>query len=150
VAGRRASSRSCCDDLHQRAHAVEQKGFTERQARFLTTVMLHAGVCIHVRTGAVRGDRDGEPSAETCDAESRDPASKWCSTPPSKTPIWCRLRMINTGNGAVGGNHEGPEHSSFGDNLVIPFLSGEAEAVFLEDADERLVRNRDELAVRQP
>ena len=23
-----------------------QKGFTERQARFLTTVMLHAGVCV--------------------------------------------------------------------------------------------------------
>ena len=30
----------------ERVHAVEQKGFTERQARFLTTVMLHAGVCI--------------------------------------------------------------------------------------------------------
>jgi hypothetical protein len=33
---------------------------------------------------------------------------------------------------------------------VIPFLSGEAKAVFLEDADERLVRKGDELAVRQP
>ena len=30
----------------ERVHAVEQKGFTERQARFLTTVMLHAGVCV--------------------------------------------------------------------------------------------------------
>jgi hypothetical protein len=26
--------------------AVAKKGFTERQARFLTTVMLHAGVCV--------------------------------------------------------------------------------------------------------
>ena len=30
----------------ERVHAVEQEGFTERQARFLTTVMLHAGVCV--------------------------------------------------------------------------------------------------------
>ena len=30
----------------ERVQAVEQKGFTERQARFLTTVMLHAGVCV--------------------------------------------------------------------------------------------------------
>ena len=102
----------------ERVHAVERKGFTERQARFLTTVMLHAGVCVprqyarfcgivygrrrgsfrqaraaplrlDVRlpaqprahlprqsARAVRGDRrGGEPSAETCDAESRHPAS---------------------------------------------------------------------------
>src|SRR5690606_7878659 len=26
--------------------AITKKGFTERQARFLTTVMLHAGVCV--------------------------------------------------------------------------------------------------------
>jgi hypothetical protein len=30
----------------QRAQAVAKKGFTDRQARFLTTVMLHAGVCV--------------------------------------------------------------------------------------------------------
>jgi len=30
----------------ERVHAVEQKGLTARQARFLTTVMLHAGVCV--------------------------------------------------------------------------------------------------------
>ena len=30
----------------ERAQAVAKKGFTERQARFLTTVMLHAGVCV--------------------------------------------------------------------------------------------------------
>jgi hypothetical protein len=30
----------------ERVHAVARKGFTERQARFLTTVMLHAGVCV--------------------------------------------------------------------------------------------------------
>jgi hypothetical protein len=30
----------------KRFHAVGRKGFTERQARFLTTVMLHAGVCV--------------------------------------------------------------------------------------------------------
>src|SRR6185436_2696231 len=35
-------------------------------------------------------------------------------------------------NGAVGGNHQWPEHSSFGEDPVIPFLSGEGEAVFLE------------------
>ena len=29
-----------------RVQAVAEKGFTERQARFLTTVMLHAGVCV--------------------------------------------------------------------------------------------------------
>lgn len=29
-----------------RVRAVAKKGFTERQARFLTTVMLHAGVCV--------------------------------------------------------------------------------------------------------
>jgi hypothetical protein len=30
----------------ERVHAVAKKSFTERQARFLTTVMLHAGVCV--------------------------------------------------------------------------------------------------------
>ena len=30
----------------ERAQIVAKKGFTERQARFLTTVMLHAGVCV--------------------------------------------------------------------------------------------------------
>ncbi len=30
----------------ERAHAVARKGFTERQARFLATIMLHAGVCV--------------------------------------------------------------------------------------------------------
>lgn len=30
----------------ERVHAVAKKGFTERQARFLTTVMLHSGVCV--------------------------------------------------------------------------------------------------------
>jgi hypothetical protein len=30
----------------QRVQAVAKKGFTERQARFLTTVMLHTGVCV--------------------------------------------------------------------------------------------------------
>lgn len=30
----------------ERAQIVGKKGFTERQARFLTTVMLHAGVCV--------------------------------------------------------------------------------------------------------
>ncbi len=32
--------------LDERAQVVAKKGFTERQARFLTTVMLHAGVCV--------------------------------------------------------------------------------------------------------
>jgi hypothetical protein len=30
----------------ERVQAVARKGFTERQARFLTTVMLHTGVCV--------------------------------------------------------------------------------------------------------
>ena len=30
----------------ERVQAVAKKDFTERQARFLTTVMLHAGVCV--------------------------------------------------------------------------------------------------------
>src|ERR1700674_1896991 len=30
----------------ERAQAVAKVGFTERQARFLVTVMLHAGVCV--------------------------------------------------------------------------------------------------------
>lgn len=30
----------------ERVQAVAKKGFTERQARFLTTVMMHAGVCV--------------------------------------------------------------------------------------------------------
>jgi hypothetical protein len=32
--------------FEERVEAVAKKGFTERQARFLTTVMLHAGVCV--------------------------------------------------------------------------------------------------------
>ena len=30
----------------ERVQAVAKKGFTERQARFLTTAMLHTGVCV--------------------------------------------------------------------------------------------------------
>ena len=30
----------------ERVHAVAKKGFTERQAGFLVTVMLHSGVCV--------------------------------------------------------------------------------------------------------
>ena len=30
----------------ERVHAVARKGFTDRQAGFLVTVMLHSGVCI--------------------------------------------------------------------------------------------------------
>lgn len=32
--------------FEERVQAVAKKGFTERQARFLTTVMLHTGVCV--------------------------------------------------------------------------------------------------------
>ena len=48
----------------ERVHAVAKKGFTERQARFLTTVMLHAGVCVprqYARfCGIVHGAEDEE------------------------------------------------------------------------------------------
>jgi len=30
----------------ERVQAIAKKGFTERQARFLTTVMLHTGICV--------------------------------------------------------------------------------------------------------
>ena len=30
----------------ERVHAIAEKGFTERQAGFLVTVMLHSGVCV--------------------------------------------------------------------------------------------------------
>jgi hypothetical protein len=33
-------------NFNERVQAVAKKGFTERQARFLTTVMLHTGVCV--------------------------------------------------------------------------------------------------------
>lgn len=33
-------------NFDERVQAVAKKGFTERQARFLTTVMLHTGVCV--------------------------------------------------------------------------------------------------------
>jgi hypothetical protein len=32
--------------LENRVQAIAEFGFTERQARFLVTVMLHAGVCV--------------------------------------------------------------------------------------------------------
>ena len=32
--------------VDERTQAIAKKGFTERQARFLATVMLHAGVCV--------------------------------------------------------------------------------------------------------
>ena len=48
----------------ERVQAVAKKGFTERQARFLTTVMLHAGVCVprqYARfCGIVHGAEDAE------------------------------------------------------------------------------------------
>jgi hypothetical protein len=41
----------------ERVHAVAKKGFTERQARFLTTVMLNAGVCDACFCGIVHGEK---------------------------------------------------------------------------------------------
>ncbi len=196
----------------ERVRAVEQKGFTERQARFLTTVMLHAGVCVprqYARfCGIVYGAKTRKffaklvrlrcASMYDCrhnrariyhvnqrslyaaigEAESRlrkpvtlnhaiqrlmVPAERNCMIagelshqPISRTtlfqPAESSLHKLEIsfsahtggseqvaddkhGNGAVGGNHQWPEHSSFGEDPVIPFLSGEAEAVFLEDAD---------------
>jgi hypothetical protein len=46
----------------KRVQAVAKKGFTERQARFLTTVMLHTGVCVPRSTRA---------SAASCRAPRR-------------------------------------------------------------------------------
>jgi hypothetical protein len=53
-----------------RVQVVAKKGFTDRQGRFLVTVMLHAGVCVprqYARfCGIVHGHRvwkqDGEPA----------------------------------------------------------------------------------------
>ena len=44
--GTAGSPRSSSDDLRRTRQAVAEIGFTARQARFLTTVMLHAGVCV--------------------------------------------------------------------------------------------------------
>ena len=41
----------------ERVHAVEEKGFTERQAGFLVTVMLHSGVCVRRQYLRLRADR---------------------------------------------------------------------------------------------
>ena len=45
----------------ERVHAVAKKGFTERQAGFLVTVMLHSGVCVRrqycVYARIVRGQK---------------------------------------------------------------------------------------------
>ena len=99
----------------ERVHAVEQKGFTERQARFLTTVMLHAGVCVprqYARfCGIVYGAKtrrffdklvrlryasmyDCRPAGTTARGSTTSIGARCTrrsasSTPSSKTPIWC-------------------------------------------------------------
>ena len=40
----------------ERVHAVAEKGFTERQAGFLVTVMLHSGVCVRRQVLRLRSD----------------------------------------------------------------------------------------------
>ena len=46
----------------ERVHAIAEKGFTERQAGFLVTVMLHSGVCVRrqycVYARIVHGQKD--------------------------------------------------------------------------------------------
>lgn len=44
----------------ERVTAVAEKGFTDRQARFLTTVMLHAGVCVPCQYARFCGIVHGE------------------------------------------------------------------------------------------
>lgn len=44
----------------ERADAVEPFGFTPRQARFLTTVMLHAGVCVQRQYAQFAGIANGQ------------------------------------------------------------------------------------------
>ena len=48
----------------ERVRAVSKKGFTERQARFLTTVMLHAGVCVPRQYARFCGIVHGEKTRE--------------------------------------------------------------------------------------
>jgi hypothetical protein len=46
--------------FEERAAAVARKGFTERQARFLVTVMLHSGVCMDRHYCTFAGIRHGQ------------------------------------------------------------------------------------------
>ena len=46
--------------VDERAAAVEPFGFTPRQARFLTTVMLHAGVCVQRQYAQFAGIANGQ------------------------------------------------------------------------------------------
>ena len=41
----------------ERVKAIADHGFTERQASFLVTVMLHSGVCLGRNYSAVRANR---------------------------------------------------------------------------------------------
>ena len=80
----------------QRVSSVARKGFTERQAAFLVTVMLHAGVCVRtpilrlrrhwLRAGRVRFfRRPGRARVRVTRTDAAVPrgASFMCTTRPS-------------------------------------------------------------------
>ena len=48
----------------ERAAAVARKGFTDRQARFLVTVMLHSGVCMDRHYCAFARIRHGQKTED--------------------------------------------------------------------------------------
>jgi len=53
--------------FEERAAALTTKGFTDRQARFLVTVMLHSGVCMDRQYCAFAGIRHGQKTSDFFD-----------------------------------------------------------------------------------
>ena len=59
----------------ERIQAVTAFGFTERQARFLVTAMLHAGVCLGRQYCAFAGIRRGQPHTEDYQRQHGTPSA---------------------------------------------------------------------------
>ncbi len=59
----------------ERAAALTTKGFTDRQARFLVTVMLHSGVCMDRQYCAFAGIRHGQKTSDFFDGLVRQRAA---------------------------------------------------------------------------
>jgi hypothetical protein len=72
-----ASLRSCGNDVQDRVRAVADFGLPDRQARFLVTVMLHAGVCVPRQFARFAGTAYGHTVNEFFDKIVRRYASVW-------------------------------------------------------------------------
>jgi hypothetical protein len=123
----------------ERVQAVAKRGFTERQARFLTTVMLHAGVCVHAST------RGSAASSTARRRGSSSPSSCGTVRVDVRLPPQPRAHLPRQPAGALRGHRRGRQplrrpltlNRAIQRLMVLDAIVEDPDLVWLATADEK-------------